>query len=129
MPDREIMSQEMSDQLFMEVEKELCAGGVTNPIAFNREFKRLCQIFNGTCIAYDKAYVAKDDIQLGKAIWRNLMNQEESLFDPDNEDVKMLVVYLKKQKMALKFCDEEKFAQGELPFMSLKETLVTRRTQ
>ena len=78
-------------------------------------------------MAYDKAYVAQDDVALAKALWRNLLNQEETLFDGNNEDLKLLTAYLKKQKMALKFCDEQKFLSGDLPFLSLRDALTKRR--
>jgi hypothetical protein len=41
---REIMSQEMSEHLFAEVERRLVRDlGITNPIAFTREYKVMCR--------------------------------------------------------------------------------------
>jgi hypothetical protein len=68
--------QALSDQFFHKVEDKLVVHGLTNPIAFNREFRRLASIFQGTCVAYDKAYVAQDDDAFSIALWRNLLNQD-----------------------------------------------------
>ncbi len=105
---RELMSQEMSEHFFAEVERKLVhfgtrlwlrvrvcdiscpsltrtapsISGVTNPLAFNREYKRLAGIFHGTCVAYEKAYMAKDDDMFGRAVWRNLLNQDPDTYEP-----------------------------------------------
>ena len=113
---REIMSQEMSNHLFSHVEDQLLAQGITNPLAFNREYKRLAQIFHGTCVAYDKAYERRDDEMLARALWRNLLNQDPDAWDGEAEHLGKLVVYVKKQKVVLKFCDPLKFAEGVVPF-------------
>ena len=91
--------------------------GITNPLVFNREYKRLAQIFHGTCVAYDKAYEKRDDEMLSRALWRNLLNQDPAAWEPEvAPELGPLVVYVKKQKVVLKFCDPVKFAQGQVPF-------------
>lgn len=113
---REIMSQEMSEHFFGEVERKMVEHGVTNPLAFTREYKRLAQIFHGTCVAYDKAYQAKDDEMLARALWRNLLNQDAEKFVPGDATVALFVVYLKHQKIVLQFADPEAFQQGQVSF-------------
>lgn len=123
---RELMSQEMSNHLFSLVESKLVAHGVTNPLAFNREYRRLAQIFHGTCVAYDKAYASQDDEQLARAIWRNWLNQDredEQRHQQQHQQLQCLVTYVKKQKLALKFADPEKFSKGQVVFLQLKETM------
>lgn len=124
---REAMSQEMSDHFFGEVERQLVRYGVTNPLAFNREYKRLAQIFHGTCVAYDKAYQGKDDDQLARALWRNLLNQDADRFEP-NESTDALVVYLKNQKLILQNCDADAFSRGVVPFSTLAVATRSRET-
>ena len=119
---REIMSQEMSDHFFSVIEDRLLTQGITNPLAFNREYKRLAQIFHGTCVAYDKAYERKDDELLSKAIWRNLLNQNPEEWQ-NSKDLKDLVLYVKKQKVVLKFCDPEAFCKGVVPFASFESSI------
>lgn len=85
MDHRDTMSQELSNHLFSLVEDRLLAEGITNPLAFNREYKRLAHIFHGTCVAYDKAYEKKDDELLSRALWRNLLNQDPDQWKPDAE--------------------------------------------
>lgn len=113
---RELMSQEMSDHFFAEVERQLVRFGVTNPLAFNREFKRLAQIFHGTCVAYDKAYLAKDDDLFARAVWRNLLNQDVEQFVANSSPAEALVAYIKHQKIVLQYADPEAFVQGTVPF-------------
>ena len=111
------MSQEMSNHFFSMVEDRLIEQGITNPLVFNREYKRLAQIFHGTCVAYDKAYEKRDDEMLSRALWRNLLNQDPAAWEPEvAPELGPLVVYVKKQKVVLKFCDPVKFAQGQVPF-------------
>jgi hypothetical protein len=113
---RELMAQEMSDHLFSRVEDQLLAYGITNPMAFNREYKRLCQIFHGTCLAYDKAYSQQSDEALSRALWRNLLNQDPQSWDKSSPHLPSLVAYVKKQKVVLKFADPDAFAKGVVPF-------------
>jgi len=119
---REVMSQEMSEHLFNEVERRFIAMGLTNPFAYNREYKKLANIFHGTCVAYDKAYQAKDDEMFAKAIWRNLLNQEPEKFSPNGPSDKF-VVYAKHQKVLLQYCDPEAFQKGEVTFAPFVEAL------
>jgi hypothetical protein len=87
-------------------------------MAFNREYKRLCQIFHGTCVAYDKAYSSQSEEALSRALWRNLLNQDPSTWDKNKPHLPALVAYVKKQKVVLKFADPEAFARGVVPFAS-----------
>jgi hypothetical protein len=127
-PSREIMSQEMSDHFFGEVERKLVFYGVTNPLAFNREYKRLAQIFHGTCVAYDKAYQARDDDMLARALWRNLLNQDVDTYVVGGP-AEALVIYLKKQKLVLQYCDPEAFEKGKVPFVSYKEAQIEHKKE
>ena len=120
---RELMAQEMSDHLFSRVEDQLLVHGITNPMAFNREYKRLAQIFHGTCVAYDKAYALHADEALSKALWRNLLNQDPASWKPDAPHLAALVAYVKRQKVVLKFCDADAFSKGVVPFAEFEKVV------
>ncbi len=111
----------MSDQLFFKVEDQLIMAGITNPIAFGREYKRLAQIFNGTCVAYDKAYTAQDEEALSRALWRNLLNQDPDKWSPKAAQLPLLVNYVKRQKVILNAVSAEEFGRGVVPFTLFAE--------
>jgi hypothetical protein len=120
---KELLAQALSDQFFHKVEDKLVVHGLTNPIAFNREFRRLASIFQGTCVAYDKAYVAQDDDAFSMALWRNLLNQDPKAWDPERTpELGDLVDYVKRQKVLLNMTDPLDLERGNVVFSPFADT-------
>ena len=87
--------------------------GVTNPMSFGKQIKRLGHIYHGACLAYDEGVVEGDSV-LAEAIWRNLLNGTPS--ELNIYDCALVVKYIREQKAHLASCDPKLFERGLVRF-------------